>query len=220
MAQFTIPGAGPVTVDEADNELQFKALRTGLLSYGAPPLIYGDSSGMQFKVRAGQLAMVEGSVWGSGDTDFNVPIGPNAGPGTRLDRAVLQLNRSDWEVTVEVVEGVAGAGLPAIDQDDWPSGVYQYDIGQITVAQGAITISAAAVVPRLIYLGPPILIGNDGAATNGNMPPVALRWAPDLQQLLLHTQGATASGVKSLLDDTGWTVVTPASGWKIGRAHV
>ncbi len=110
---------------------------------------FGDSSGRQVKIRAGKYATMGGHCWYSGPTDFTLSISANSSGSTRIDRVVLGLSRTTWAITSYVKTGTPGAGVaPSLTQNTKGSGSGSYEISlaQVTVANGASSISAANVV--------------------------------------------------------------------------
>lgn len=117
-------------------------------------LVYADSTGMQVKIVSSRYAIVRGYEWYSGTSDFTVAISANASGSTRIDLVVLRLDRATWNVTVAVVAGAPGSGVPpAATQSTGPTtGVWELPIATVTVASGAVTISAANVGFISVYL--------------------------------------------------------------------
>lgn len=114
----------------------------------ATPLIYANSSGMEVHVRANRYGLVRGHAWWSGAAEFTKAITPNNSGATRLDTAVLRLDRSTWDVTLEIREGTAGSGRPSLVRDDADTGLWEVATDDITVPSGAASITAANVKPR------------------------------------------------------------------------
>jgi hypothetical protein len=142
------------------NDAQYERLA---LSYGAQAglvgspadtaLIYGDSTGMQIKVRADRYACVRGYEWYSGATDFTKTITANSSGSTRIDLVVLRLSRTTWNVTVAVVNGTPGAGTaPNPTQNTGSTGVFELPLATVTVANAAATITAGNVTFLGVYL--------------------------------------------------------------------
>lgn len=113
--------------------------------FTSPQLIYGDSTGRQIKVAADRYAWVRGHEWWSGSSIVTVAIAANASGSTRTDLVVLRLSRTTWDVTLAVVQGTAGAGVPALTQATGTTGVWELPLATVSVANGASTISAANV---------------------------------------------------------------------------
>lgn len=213
MAETSWPSAGPTVITEHDHERLWSAYyQSGLV--GDPSLsslIFADSTGLQVKARAGRLAKVRGFEWSSGTTDVTVPITANASGSTRQDRVVLQLDRSTWDVRLHVVEGTPGAGRPALTQDPGPAGVWQLLAANLSVANGAVSIDAGDVDARNTYLGAPLLVADNGGLIDAPLPSHFLRYAPDDDELVFHTQGESTSGRRTLWQDSGEVAVSGVS---------
>jgi hypothetical protein len=112
---------------------------------------YGDSTGMQVKVYAGQ-AMVRGHYFNS---DATVTLAVTAAHATlaRIDSVVLQLDPSANSIVLAVVAGTPSATpvAPTLTQTD--AAVYQLQLGQISVAAAASTIAAGNVSDLRPFLG-------------------------------------------------------------------
>lgn len=216
MAETSWPSAAPATITEHMHELLWSSYyQSGLVGdAGDPALVFADSTGLQVKFRADRYAQVRGFSWHSGDTDVAVPITPNASGQTRIDRAVLELDRSTWQVRGKVVAGTPGLGEPALTVDPGPTGLWQLWVGNVTVPDGADTITPSQVQDRTTYLGPQLLIASGNDLPDTNVPDVFLRYRPDDGRLILHTQGGPTTGQKVIHSDTGWVQLGgAASGW-------
>jgi len=108
--------------------------------------VYSSGSGMSVKVRANQYGNVRGFGWASGDTDITLTIDANASGATRIDRVVLELDRSTWNVRAKIVKGTAGGGAPALTRNEGPTGKFQVPIAKVTVPNNATSIPIANVV--------------------------------------------------------------------------
>lgn len=136
----------------------------GLLGYyGDTPLIFADSSGLLIKVRADRRAYIRGYTWYSGTGDVSVAISSNASGSTRVDRIVLRLDRSTWNVRIAVITGTPGGGAPAWTQSLGTSGLFEISLALVTVVNGASTIAAADVVFHGMFYAPRPMIGNTNA---------------------------------------------------------
>lgn len=119
---------------------------------GAAP-VYADGSGMQVFVLAGTTGRIRGFGWAAGDEDVPLSIAANSSGSTRLDRVVLRLDRSTWQVRAVILQGTPGAGATVLTQDKGPTGVWEELLATVTVASGASAITAGNVSARLRYLG-------------------------------------------------------------------
>lgn len=118
---------------------------------------FADSTGRQVKVRAGKYAAVGGHGWYSGTTDLILAIAANSSGSTRIDRVVLGLSRTTWAVTAYVLTGTPGSGTaPALTRGTKGSGsgIFEVSLAQVTVANGASTISAANCVQDAPFVPP------------------------------------------------------------------
>ena len=160
MAESTVPGPGPAIVQEANYERVTSAAGgDGFLGTTADTsIVYGDSTGMQVKVRANKVALLRGSRWLSGDTDIVKSIGANSSGQTRIDRVVLRFNRATWLITAVVIAGTPGAGPPALTADEGPTGTFDLRAAKVTVVTGATTIAAGDVIREDVYLGEPHIV--------------------------------------------------------------
>ncbi len=145
-----------VAGSRAISDIQWELMAQGFAADGVigmstdTPVVYGDSTGMQVKIRANKYALVKGHGWQSGTAEFTKAITSNNSGQTRIDLVVLRFNRTDQTVTVQVKAGTPGSGsAPALQQDASSSGagLYEIALAQVTIASGASTISSGNVVP-------------------------------------------------------------------------
>lgn len=171
MAEVSYPTAGGGGVTDARYEaLIGSVLPSGLI--GSPALsslVYADSSGRQVKVQPSRAAMVRGFRWESDGAGITRSIAANASGNPRIDLAVLRLNRNDFTVTFQVIQGTPAASpvAPTVTQNTGSTGVWELPLAQITVANNATTLAAATVVDISWYLGATDLVG-----TSASFPPV------------------------------------------------
>ena len=155
MAESTVPGPKPATVAEADFEALFRS--TGVDGFlGSPAdtaVVYADGTGMFVRVRANKEAWIRGSLWRSGSVEFTLPIASNGTGQTRIDRAVIRLSRTTWELTAAIVQGTPGAGAPGLTTNEPPGGVWELLAADVTVPSGAVAIGAGQVTRREVYVG-------------------------------------------------------------------
>lgn len=160
MAQSSWPAPSHSSGSVTDSE--FEALATfnqvdGIVGLPSDtPLVFGDSSGRQIKVRANRFAQVRGRTWSSGSSEYTVSIGANVSGQTRTDLVVVGVDRTTYVVTLYVKAGTPGAGAPALQTDlSMTTGKYEIPIATVTVINGASTISAADVVFKGWFVGQP-----------------------------------------------------------------
>lgn len=113
---------------------------------------FGDSTGMQVKVYAGQ-AMVRGHYYSSTATETLTVAAAHATLG-RIDSVVLELDPSANSIILSVITGTAASSpvAPTLVQTD--AGVYQLLLGTITVDAAATTIASGKVTDARTFLGP------------------------------------------------------------------
>lgn len=114
---------------------------------------FGDSSGMQVKVPAGQ-SMVRGHYYASTAEETLTVTAAHATLG-RIDSVVLELDPTANTILLKVVAGTASASpvAPTLTQTD--SGVYQQLLATITVDAAATTIAAGKVTDARTFLPVP-----------------------------------------------------------------
>jgi len=109
---------------------------------------YGDSSGMQVKVNPG-FAVVRGHAVQSTATETITIAAASA--AQRYDRVVLRLDPTANSITLAVVQGTSGGGLPALTQTD--TGIFEFPLATVLVPVGASTITAGNVTGERRFLG-------------------------------------------------------------------
>ncbi|WP_432006297.1 tail fiber domain-containing protein [Streptomyces parvus] len=109
---------------------------------------YGDSSGMQVKVSPG-FGVVRGHGVQSTATETLTIAAASA--AQRYDRVVLRLDPTANSITLAVVQGTSGGGVPALTQTD--TGVFEFPLATVTIPVGASTISAGNVSGERRFLG-------------------------------------------------------------------
>lgn len=106
--------------------------------------VYGDSSGMQVKVKSG-FAVVRGFAYQNTTNGQTVAI--DAGSASpRIDLIVLTLDPSTNSTVLAVVKGTPAASpsAPALTQND-TTGIYQMEIGRVLVPALASVVAATDV---------------------------------------------------------------------------
>jgi hypothetical protein len=165
MAEKSWPDPASVPPDEV-TDVEFERLMSTLMPNGfrgSPadsPIVFGDSSGQQVKIRANAAGGLRGFGWTAGDTNVPKAIAPNATSNSRLDLVVLRLTRSDWRLRTAVKTGVAAAVpvLPTLTQDldlaGAGTGVFEMPMAKVTAAAGFSTIGAGDVVSVTQHIAP------------------------------------------------------------------
>lgn len=177
-------------------------------------VVFADSSGRQVKVRANKFGIVRGRHWDSGSVETIVALAANSSGSTRIDTVVLRLTRSTWDVTVEIVQGTPGAGAPALTQDLDVTGVYEVALGDATVINGSVNITAAQFTRREFYLGEPLIVCHSGGERR---PPHSFgrRIWEDGKEYVSTGAAWVQTYPVVVSDDSGNVPVTPASGWAL-----
>jgi len=113
---------------------------------------FGDSSGLQVKVPAGQ-ALVRGIYYVSTATETLAIAAAHATLG-RIDSVVLELDPSANAILLKVLTGTAASTpvAPTLTQTD--AGIWQQLLATVSVAAAATTISAVNVTDARSFLGP------------------------------------------------------------------
>lgn len=199
MASSSWPDGTPRTVDDNEYEILGSAWSTdGVV--GSPsdtPVVFGDSTGLQVKIRAGRYGVLHGKGWYSGAVELTKAITSNSSGQPRIDLVVLGLDRSTQLVTEYVKAGTASASPspPSLQRDAAGSGTGKWEIplARVAVASGAATISAGNVTPVAPVVGAGQLI----------LPNVAA-----LDQIWSPTPGTTAIVGNQMY------LYTAANGWR------
>lgn len=156
MAESSYPSPGVTQLQH--ERLLGRALPSGLLGHpDDQPLIYADGAGTrEIRVRVSRQAVVDGYGWQNDAAVITKTLAANSSGSTRVDLVVLRLNRADWSLSVQVVQGTPGAGAPSATRTastGTGSGVYEIELATVTVANGATTLAASTVTEKAWYLG-------------------------------------------------------------------
>lgn len=161
-------------------------------------LPYGDSSGMQVKVKTGK-AFVRGH-YAEFTAEKILPIAAVGGiPGgqSRLDSVVIRADFVNNRVEVDVVAGVAAATgtqvAPAVVQS---AAVWEIQIGTVgpltnataTIAAGTVTDTRLMIVPGGLgtIINPTVVVGSGGTA-----PAFAGTWASGVEPVSFYFDSST-----------------------------
>lgn len=111
---------------------------------------YGDASGMNVKVPAGQ-AMVRGHYF-LNDATATLTVSSANATNPRIDYVVLELDPVANTIVLKMVDGTAAASpvAPALTQTD--SGVYQLPLATVYVAAAVSNVAASAVTDMRTFL--------------------------------------------------------------------
>ncbi|WP_438470798.1 tail fiber domain-containing protein [Streptomyces asiaticus] len=162
---------------------------------GAGFTVFGDGSGMQVKVNPG-FAVVRGHAVQSTATETLTIAAASA--AQRYDRVVLRLDPTANSITLAVVQGTSGGGVPALTQTD--TGVYEFPLATVTIAVGAATITAGNVVSERRFLGNTV-----GGWTTSTRPV-----NPRIGRLGLNT----STNQWEFWDGTQWKDLAPTINWQ------
>jgi hypothetical protein len=203
---------------------------SGMINYSSTEPLFGDSTGMQVKLRAGVRASVRGTRFNN-TSETTVSIAGNTSGNTRIDLIVLRLRRQESGVGVGdqftvIPHRIAGtpAAIPVAPspvRDDTLDGTGFWDIplAEVTVIHNATTITAAQVVSRAYYIAGSGYTGRDSWGKPPVEPGVIFR-ANDTGVAYI----GTASGTwQRIYYDTGWVPVTGgpnAAGWTFANFAV
>lgn len=112
---------------------------------------FGDSSGMNVKVYAGQ-AMVRGHYFVSTATE-TLTVTTSNPTNPRIDAVVLELDPAANSIVLKVIAGTPAATpvAPTLTQTD--AGIYQQLLGTVAVAAGTGLITAGNVTDSRSFLG-------------------------------------------------------------------
>lgn len=173
MGELSYPYAGGGGVTDARYErLMADVVGSGRLAYRptsttlSQSLVYADSTGRQVKVRASQAALVRGFKWESDASGLIQPIDANTSGQTRIDLAVLRLDRATFTVGFRIVKGSPAASpvAPAATQTIASDGVWELPIATIRVTSsstsGLPSIALTDVTPLDYFLAPPAVVGH------------------------------------------------------------
>lgn len=198
---------------------------SALLGYTSTPPVFGDSTGLQVKLRANVYASIRGTRFNN-TSETVIAVGANSSGDTRIDLLVLRLRRTEsgvgvgdqYTISPVVIAGVPGANPspPAAVRDDVIDGTGLWDIplAEITVVDGASTITAAQVKSRAYYIS-----GTGYTGLSTAVPPVepGVVWREnDTGITKIGTSGGTWH---TLYRNTGWVNITTGSGATSWNKH-
>jgi hypothetical protein len=152
MAQSSFPFEN-TDVSETQFSQMFRNIGEGVKgsSAGTELKPFGDSSGMQVKVPAGQ-ALVRGIYYVSTATETLAVSAAHATLG-RIDSVVLELDPSANSILLKVLTGTAASTpvAPSLTQTD--AGIWQQLLATVSVAAASTTVAAGAVTDARSFLG-------------------------------------------------------------------
>lgn len=153
---YPAPGynGGAVTDLEFERLVSSQAADGVIGTPSAAPMVFADGSGTRVvRIRVNRRALVRGFMYDSGPNELTLTLAANTSGVTRVDLIVLRLDRATWTVFEGVVQGTPGAGAPAPSQNTGSIGVWDLPLAQVTVINGATSLSAGTVVPLAWYVG-------------------------------------------------------------------
>ena len=117
--------------------------------------VYGDSSGMQIKVRSGRALLdPKGDASATGfyesDAEETLAIGAAHGSLPRIDRVVIRRTAASKAIVLAVLAGTPASSpsAPALTQT---SATYEVSLAQVYVGAGVVTIEAANVTDERAF---------------------------------------------------------------------
>ena len=158
-------GAGANVTEDQWRLMARHWLGTGVLAGELNLLeVYGDSSGMQVKVKSDR-AWIRGHYYDS-DAEQTVSISTADATNPRIDRVVLQADFTNKVIDVVVLTGTAAAttAAPALTQSTVK---WEISLAQVRVGAAVSTIAATVVSDERTYAGMPVAaLAQDLARTN------------------------------------------------------
>lgn len=158
MAQYSrpTPDNGRVVSDDDYERLASSYANDGLIGLTSDTYpVYADSTGRQVKIRLNKLAQVRGYLWGADTSADEIQATTtNVAGNPRIDRLVLQLNRTTRNVRTLLKTGTAAASPSpaALTQNSPGSGVWEFPLARWQIASGYTTVAAGDIVPEGWYL--------------------------------------------------------------------
>lgn len=216
MAQNSWPSPGHN--DRAVTDVEYEKMAARFSDdgvYGSPldTQVVSAGAGLSVDVRANVYASVRGHAWTSGTSNVNLEIAANASGQTRVDLAVLRLDRSNWTVRAVVKQGAPGAGPPGISQEPGDTGVWEVYLAVVTLLSGAGTVT---VRRNELYTGSRVR-PLTSITPNPLALPGELQYETDTGHLSMWN-GTSRDLVSSRLT---WDVIdSPVSAWKTGTNTV
>ncbi|WJN62648.1 minor tail protein [Streptomyces phage phiScoe10] len=141
------------------------------------------------------MAIVRGHAYSSTAVE-NLTIAA-ADTAARTDRVVLRLDPTANSITLYVLKGAAGGGVPALTQTD--TGTYELCLANVAVGANVTSISAASVTDQRRFIGS--RIGSWSTALRPTTPRVG--------RLGLNSD----TGVWEFWNGTAWADLAPTVDW-------
>lgn len=176
--------------------------------YGTPSdtQVVTAGTGLTVTVRSGVYGSLRGHAWYSGSSDVTLSIDSNSSGSTRIDRVVLRLDRSTWNVTAAVKKGTPGSGVPALTQTTGDTGTYEIPLAEVNLLSGA---SSVTVARKELYTGTRIR-----PCTSTTRNPLPLPGEINMEMDTGRAVQWTGSSWRILSEDSGEVNVnSPLSAW-------
>lgn len=103
----------------------------------------GGNGDMSVTVSAGR-AWINGYMY-SNDSSIKLPLSVADGALSRTDLVVLRLDMTNRQITLAVVQGTFGGGVPAITRT---ADIYELELAQVAVAAGTTAITQAMITDK------------------------------------------------------------------------
>lgn len=145
-------GAGASVQESGWRDMMKHMLGSGsgvIRGFGNDFQTIGDSSGMQVKVNTGECWMR--GHYGSSTSQKTLAIASNSSGSTRIDIAVIRCHFANNNIVVDIVQGTPGGSAPNVTQN---TTMWETKLADITVTNGAVTITAGNVTDRRVYTMP------------------------------------------------------------------
>ncbi|WP_281155173.1 hypothetical protein [Streptomyces sp. HYC2] len=176
--------------------------------YGSPAdtAVVSAGAGLAVNIRANVEGSLRGHAWTSGSSGDTHPVTANTSGQTRVDRVVLRLTRSTWQVRTAVKAGTPGGSAPALTQQTGDTGVYEIPLARVTVLNGA---SAVSVAREELYVGARI---RTCTSSTRNPNPVRGEMCFETDTGMVRVWSGAAW--KTVYEDSSWLLVdATVSGW-------
>ena len=148
-----------VSYDEAAQaDFNMRLRPQGVLPESGSLLAVTASGGMNVSVAAGE-ALVQGFLY-KNTTSKSLPVAANSSGSTRVDAAVLKLDRGANTLTAVIKQGTPGAGAPTLTQV--AGGTWEFPLANVSVGNGVVSIITANITDqRVMSLWTSTHIGTD-----------------------------------------------------------
>lgn len=197
MAETSGPFDG-TDLAEADWELMLAHAINGVTGTPGGSQLFASATGTRGVAITAGSALVRGH-WYKSDATVTVTSGSNGASASRIDRAVLRLNRSANTIVQAVIAGTAGSGLPPTPADGGTT--TEIPIWRWTIAPSATSVTS--ITDERPWLGSLVV-----PCTSTNRPFSAgngqIGREMDTGRLIVWT----GSAWQNVVDDTGWVTLS------------